>query len=94
MSDFKPFKAHVFVCTNQRENGASCGAQGGAEFRSQLKDKCKALGKGVRINQAGCLDRCEEGIVAVIYPSGRWLTDLKVGDVDKVLETIKSEIAE
>ena len=25
---------------------------------------------GVRINNAGCLERCEEGPVMVIYPEG------------------------
>jgi (2Fe-2S) ferredoxin len=28
----------------------------------------------VRINQAGCLDRCEEGPVVVVYPQGTWYT--------------------
>jgi (2Fe-2S) ferredoxin len=28
----------------------------------------------VRVNKAGCLDRCAAGPVAVVYPEGTWYT--------------------
>ena len=41
--------------------------------RKREKEKAKAMGlKGVRINAAGCLDRCELGPNLVIYPEGVW----------------------
>jgi (2Fe-2S) ferredoxin len=45
------------------------------------------LGKDVRINNAGCLDRCELGPVLVIYPEGVWYNVTSKADVDEVLRT-------
>jgi NADH:ubiquinone oxidoreductase subunit E len=64
---------HVFFCCNQRTNGEACCADRGAqEMRDYAKSKVKSLklaGPGkVRVNQAGCLDRCAEGPVIVVYP--------------------------
>ena len=41
----------------------------------------------VRINQSGCLDRCELGPVLVIYPEGIWYTYQTKEDVDEILQT-------
>ncbi len=53
-----------------------------------MKDQAKALGvKGVRINQSGCLDRCELGVTLVIYPEGVWYTAATKEDIDEILTT-------
>ncbi|MDY6981390.1 MAG: (2Fe-2S) ferredoxin domain-containing protein, partial [Pseudomonadota bacterium] len=67
------YKHHVFFCVNQREEGETCCANFGAQrLRDYAKQRVKELGlhgKGeIRINNAGCLDRCEEGPVIVVYP--------------------------
>ena len=67
------YKHHVFFCLNQRDAPEACCACHGAEsMRQHAKKRIKELrlsGPGkVRINQAGCLDRCEEGPVMVVYP--------------------------
>jgi len=51
-----------------------------------MKARAKALGlKGVRINTAGCLDRCAHGPSLVIYPEGIWYTMRTEADVDEIL---------
>jgi (2Fe-2S) ferredoxin len=35
---------------------------------------------------AGCLDRCDEGPVAVVYPEGVWYTYVDQADVDEIVE--------
>jgi len=88
----KPFyKHHVFFCTNLREDGAQCcGASGGLQMREYLKKKTKLAkldGKGkYRINSAGCLDRCNEGPVLVVYPEGVWYTYVDESDIDEIFE--------
>ena len=53
-----------------------------------MKNRAKELGlKNVRINAAGCLDRCELGPTMVIYPEGVWYAVPTKEDVDEVLET-------
>lgn len=80
------YKCHLFVCTNTKEKGSSCGPKGGAELRLNLKkrmDEKYPDQKGLfRINGAGCLGQCEKGIAAVMYPSGEWKTGLTTNDID------------
>ena len=95
------FKHHVFFCCNQRAEGESCCANhGAAELQAYAKDRVAALGlkgKGkVRINKAGCLDRCAGGPVAVVYPEGTWYTFVDNTDIDEIVDRhlLKGEVVE
>ena len=85
------FDKHVFFCTNQRANGDSCCNNFGAQkLRDYVKDKVKQLAisnaeNRIRINSAGCLDRCDEGPVLVIYPEGIWYTFVDESDLDEII---------
>lgn len=85
------FKHHVFFCANQRAAGEPCcNARGATELRNYAKDRIKALGKSgkgqVRINSAGCLDRCDDGPVLVVYPEGVWYTYIDKEDIDEIVD--------
>jgi (2Fe-2S) ferredoxin len=84
------YKHHVFFCTNQREGKACCQDHNAQALRDYAKDKVKALGLagpgGVRVNSAGCLDRCAEGPVIVIYPQETWYTYVDREDIDDIIE--------
>ena len=85
------FSHHVFFCCNQRKNGSACCEDHGAsELRAYAKDRIKQLGLSgegkTRINQAGCLDRCELGPVLVVYPEGVWYTYVDRSDIDEIIE--------
>lgn len=58
-------------------------------MREYAKDRVKALklsGPGkVRINVAGCLDRCDQGPVLVIYPEAVWYTYVDQEDIDEII---------
>jgi len=83
------FQAHIFVCCNRRPDGhkrGSCAASGSEALRDYMKARAKELGlKGIRVNQAGCMDRCEFGPTMVIYPEGIWYQVRSREDVDEVL---------
>ncbi len=84
------YKHHVFFCCNQRPQGEACCNNHGAQLlRDYAKDKIKALdlnGPGkLRINSAGCLDRCAEGPVIVIYPEAVWYTYVDREDIDEII---------
>ena len=92
MPDPAPFfDAHLFVCTNRRPDGhrrGSCAARGSEPLRDYMKARAKELGiPNIRVNSAGCLDRCELGPCLVIYPEGVWYKIETRADVDAVLET-------
>ncbi len=86
---------HVFFCENVREEGGrvSCGRRGGTELRNLLKRRVKELGlkKRIRINTAGCLDRCEEGPTQVCYPQGHWFCMRSADDVERFLQSFLKE---
>lgn len=40
----------------------------------------------VRINTAGCLNRCEHGPVVVVYPEGIWYQWVDQDDIDEIID--------
>jgi (2Fe-2S) ferredoxin len=86
------YRHHVFFCLNQREGGKSCcNDRGATDLQGYAKERIKALGLNgpgmVRINRAGCLDRCEEGPVVVVYPEGVWYTYVGKEDIDEIIDS-------
>ena len=86
------FKRHIFFCLNERANGEACCAQHQAQAAfDHCKQRVKALGLAgpgqVRVNKAGCLDRCAAGPVAVVYPEGVWYTYVDSADIDEIVES-------
>ncbi|NOZ54809.1 MAG: (2Fe-2S) ferredoxin domain-containing protein [Gammaproteobacteria bacterium] len=85
------YKRHLFFCTHCRDNGSACCENYDAKvMRDYAKQRTKALGiaKGrdtVRVNTAGCLNRCEEGPVAVVYPDDVWYTYVDKEDIDEIV---------
>lgn len=82
---------HIFFCLNRREGGTRpCCANAGAEAAF---DRCKAAVKAaglagpgrVRVNRAGCMDRCDEGPTCVVYPEGVWYTYVDTADIDEIV---------
>jgi (2Fe-2S) ferredoxin len=86
------YKHHIFFCLNQRDNGEACCAQHDPQAALEhCKKSVKALGLhgpgGVRVNKAGCLDRCAGGPVAVVYPEGVWYTYVDRHDIDEIVQS-------
>lgn len=95
------FEKHVFFCTNQRDNNESCCADCNASAaHAHAKQRIKQMGLNgqgkIRMNKAGCLDRCNEGPVLVVYPEGVWYTYVDNSDVDEIIDShlVKGEIVE
>lgn len=85
------FQRHIFFCLNQRDNGESCCAQHDAQAafahcKQRVKDLDLAGPGGVRVNKAGCLDRCAGGPVAVVYPDAVWYSFVDRSDIDEIVE--------
>jgi predicted metal-binding protein len=85
---------HVFVCTNEKKGKECCAEKGAEDFRKELKDWVKEhpdWRKRIRINAAGCLDHCKEGIAIAIYPQDKLLLNVsakKIEDVQKIIEEL------
>ncbi len=85
------YRRHVFFCINRRDPPEACCAnRGSVELQAYAKQRIKELGlsgKGeIRINKSGCLDRCEEGPVLVVYPDAVWYTYVDRSDIDEIID--------
>jgi len=86
------YERHIFFCLNQRTNGEGCCADHGAQAAF---DHCKVRVKNeglagpgkVRVNKAGCMDRCAGAPVAVVYPEGVWYTYVDTSDIDEIIDS-------
>jgi (2Fe-2S) ferredoxin len=86
------YQRHIFFCLNKRDNGEACCADHDAQAGfERCKSKVKAAGihgpGGVRVNKAGCLDRCAGGPVAVVYPDAVWYGYVDASDIDEIVES-------
>ena len=83
------FRHHVFCCLNERPPNnpqGCCAAKGSAALRNYMKGQAKRMGlNDVRINSAGCLDRCHLGPTLVVYPEGIWYRAETKADIDEIL---------
>ena len=86
------YKRHAFFCCNNR-NGEqpSCEDHGARALRDYAKQRIRELGvagkDGVRVNVAGCLDRCAEGPILVVYPDAVWYAYRCREDIDEIIDS-------
>ena len=86
------YQRHIFFCLNERANGEdSCAQHRAKDGFDHCKQRVKAERLhgpgGVRVNKAGCLDRCAGGPVAVVYPEAVWYTFVDKSDIDEIVDS-------
>lgn len=94
-----PHKIEVFVCCKCRDKGAraGCGAHNGQVLRDRIKALVKARGyrSRIRVNQSGCMDKCDQGANVMIFPENKWLSYATVDDaediVDRLIKNLESD---
>jgi len=81
------YQYHLFFCTHERNDGrAYCQQQDAQSLRDYAKQRVKELKiKQVRVNNAGCLNRCALGPMLVIYPEGIWYQYQTKEDIDEII---------
>lgn len=85
--DDKPYRIHLFFCTNQRmPKTKSCGGSGAERLYLYAKRKSRDLTQAsagpLRVNSAGCLGRCDKGPCVLVYPHGEWHKVTTTEDID------------
>lgn len=86
------YQRHIFFCLNERKEGETCCSSYAAMAAfDRCKSQVKAAGLDgpgqVRVNKAGCLDRCAAGPVAVVYPEAVWYSYVDASDIDEIVES-------
>ena len=72
------YQHHIFICTNERENGDCCAKRGSLQILKDLKqvlrDRSLDQEGGMMANKSGCFGLCSQGPNVVVYPQGSWHT--------------------
>lgn len=83
------YQQHIFFCTNQRPDGSGCGAITGDIGFDIAKQQLQAAGQWgegkIRASKAGCLGRCANGPVCVVYPAAVWYSYFDEDDVREIV---------
>lgn len=85
------YKKHIFFCLNQRTGEKKCCYSNETEHlflyaKQYLKQIDTEKRLKTRINKAGCLGRCQEGPLLVIYPDGIWYQFKNENDIQEIIE--------
>ena|SRR3989338_10208511 len=93
-----PYEKQIFVCTNdQKGRKPSCGDHQGEAIFTELRKIAKERGAHprIRVAQAKCLGKCNQGTNIMVYPDNVWYSDVRLEDVlvlaEKYLPAQKSQ---
>jgi len=86
---------HIFVCVNTREQGACCLKVSGMDVFQKIKAYVLSheLAGRVWVTKTGCQGFCNDvGTTVTVYPEKKIYTEVKVEEVDSVLEAVLSGV--
>ena len=78
------YRKHIMVCTTAKER--HCGFKGGEElFQAFKRAVAERAMDDVLVSRAGCTHQHHIGPTVIIYPDGIWYKEVKIEDVDEIL---------
>jgi (2Fe-2S) ferredoxin/predicted O-methyltransferase YrrM len=86
----EPFRFHVFVCDQQKPEGAPCcAARGSGQVLEAVRREVNARGleDDVQVTACGSLGLCEHGPNLVVYPEGIWYSGVTAADVPEIVRS-------
>lgn len=94
------YSTHVFVCTHDRVGASSCRGAGASdavvdELRHGVARHVSATCTPARVSRSGCMGRCTDGPVLVIYPDATWYRYSSEQDLLEIIDShfMKRQIA-
>lgn len=84
---------HILVCASFRVKGESkgmCHKKDSAALLPYLESELESRSmEDVMISSTGCLNRCENGPLMVIYPEGSWYGAVDEEKIDTILDALQ-----
>ncbi|MCB1197739.1 MAG: (2Fe-2S) ferredoxin domain-containing protein [Deltaproteobacteria bacterium] len=84
------YEFHLFVCVNERDQPKQgCRDRQAHDLVELFREKIKAqaIPATCRVNKSGCLGKCAQGPVVVLYPQNQWFFKVTAEKVDEILAT-------
>ncbi len=84
----EPFRYHVYICDQQKPDGAPCcSARGSGKTIDLLRREIGARGlvNDVQVTVCGSLGLCERGPNMVVYPEGIWYSGVTAEEVPEIV---------
>jgi len=87
-------KISILVCTHVHIglHNKSCGRCGSLDLVAKLKQQIEQQNLDISVREQACFGRCEEGVVARIYPRKEYLTQLTESSLEKLINRAKSDV--
>jgi (2Fe-2S) ferredoxin/predicted O-methyltransferase YrrM len=86
----EPFRQHMFICTQEKPEGAaSCPHNGSVRLLQALDRELKLQGLAdeVQVTTCGCLGLCDDGPIVIVYPDGLWYRQVKEEDAPEIVRS-------
>jgi (2Fe-2S) ferredoxin len=90
------YQYHIFICTNERENGDCCAKRESLQVLKDLKqvlrDRSLDQEGGIMANKSGCFGLCNQGPNVVVYPQGSWHTIANRSQVVALINSLQASL--
>jgi len=84
---------HILVCASFRTQGESkgmCFKKDSAALLPYIETELGDRGMDdVMISSTGCMNRCENGPLMVVYPAGSWYGEVNEEKIDEILDALQ-----
>lgn len=83
---------HFFICNSYRVAGEAkgvCNAKGAGDLLAYLETELLDRGMDAQVSGCGCLKVCEKGPVMVLYPQGKWFSEVNEERLDEILDALE-----
>ena len=83
---------HVLICNSFRLNGEPqgyCNKKGSVNLLQYLQDEINDRGLDAIVSITNCLNVCEKGPIAVVYPNAWWYCEVTEEKIDEILDAME-----
>ncbi|MGD9506003.1 MAG: ferredoxin [Syntrophobacteraceae bacterium] len=84
---------HILVCCSFRgtEAKGKCIKKNALDYIPYIEEELADRGIDAMVSSTGCLKRCEEGPIMVVYPEGLWYGGVASEEIiDEILDGLES----